>query len=585
MKKSISNLKNYICNMNITSKIIICYILVVFIPIIILSCVFITNFYEDHLKELEQEKLDILNQRLSNLHINMVSISNTHDILHTNKYLLQYLDNYYTSTAEEVYVYLNDIVPLFQYAIHSNPYINDIKIYRLENGSITSQQYVLDFDAQNQQLAYAHKYLETARDLWNIESSDNGNIFINYYTKIYNNNYSKVIGLLEINVNKNIFFDNFSTVSEKNDVYFMYNDNYFRIKNDNILPIDKKEIEFLSETHSSSFLKKFIISGLNADFYLVSQYTEFWLKDITTFMFFIIILLLCLSAIYYFTVIIIITRINRIIKHIQNMDYNNLTRLDIDITNDEIGLLTNSFNTLIDKINLLIVTAYHAEIDKKEADYYALQAQIKPHFIYNTLENIRMMAEINGDDLVSDMIHQLGSFIRYNISYKKQLTYISDEIENVKNYLRIYKIRLGDTLNYKINIKTDIDNYMCPKFILQPIVENCIHHGFMDSKEQDIINLSIYLEDSYLIVLIEDNGIGIEHEKLIILQQKLNDCTKETFGYKKESIGLLNVNRRLKHFFDLSCGIELMNGESGCCCKIRMKKKLRQLSKFKKHLT
>lgn len=578
--KKIVRIIRYISNMKIMPKIILGYILVVIIPVVIQGAVFIMGVHEENIKELEKQKESILNQSWSNFNINRASIANTYDIMN-NKSLIRYVDNYYINVSEYVYRYLEDIVPLFQYAISSNKYIDDIKVYRFHGGMIDSKQYIEDFDSKEERLVNVFEYLEKTEELWSLKLDNNKKANITFYTKMYNNNHSKVIGLLEVQVNNSILLDNFKTISHKSDVYISMNSDYFRINNDTIEEVKKSTVMMIDDIKNrniktSDRYKGYYIKNIvdtNIDFLVTAKYEILKIKDILSFLFYRILLLLLLSGIYYFTIFIIISRINNIIKHIETMDYNNLSKIELaNMKNDEIGLLASSFNNLIDKINKLVVTTYNAEIDKKEADYYALQAQIKPHFIYNTLENIRMISEINGDEMVGDMIHELGCFIRYNIEYDNNYTLIEEEVNNIKNYLEIYKIRLGDNLSYTIDMNTDIADCICPRFILQPIIENCMQHGFDNSIKRDIITIDIGMEDEYLIITISDNGIGIDETRLKFIQAKLDRTFNKASRNKNESIGLLNVNRRIKYFFDSSCGIELTNTTEGCSCRVKMYK-------------
>ena len=165
---------------------------------------------------------------------------------------------------------------------------------------------------------------------------------------------------------------------------------------------------------------------------------------------------------------------------------------------------------MIIRIRDLISDLNIAELKKKEADFYALQAQIKPHFIYNALETVRMTAEINDDEEVADLTYSLGCFIRYNLTTGSEDSTLDKEFENAENYLQIYKVSLGSRLDYSLDYNQSISEIRCPAFILQPLVENCIHHGLSDAKTS--IKIDIYTNETpdEMCVTIADNGTGIQ---------------------------------------------------------------------------
>ena len=204
-------------------------------------------------------------------------------------------------------------------------------------------------------------------------------------------------------------------------------------------------------------------------------------------------------------------------------------------------------------------------ISKKEAQYLALQNQINPHFLYNTLEGIRSEAIICGLDSVAEMTEALATFFRYTISHLENLVSLEDELENIENYFYIQQFRFGDRLALKIEYDNDVDlsktdtlSLKLPKLTLQPLVENAIYHGIEKKVGKGHIIIKITITDERLIIKISDDGIGMSEEKLQSINLKLKGLSLE--GREESSkggIALINVNDRIKLLFGEDYGLYL----------------------------
>ena len=222
--------------------------------------------------------------------------------------------------------------------------------------------------------------------------------------------------------------------------------------------------------------------------------------------------------------------------------------------NKETYLAFEKFKDIIDTKELI-------EGSKKHAEYLALQNQINPHFLYNTLEGIRSEALIEGVDSIANMTEALATFFRYTISNVDKLVTLEAEINNVKNYYKIQQFRFGDKLelsmDFEVNDYEEILQWKIPKLTLQPIFENAIFHGVERKIGKGILNLKVSATSQRLIIIISDNGVGMEEERVKKLNQKLRGATLE---YMKEDggekgIALLNVNNRIKLIFGDEYGI------------------------------
>ncbi|MFC4597549.1 cache domain-containing sensor histidine kinase [Cohnella hongkongensis] len=217
---------------------------------------------------------------------------------------------------------------------------------------------------------------------------------------------------------------------------------------------------------------------------------------------------------------------------------------------DEVAELAVGFNHMAERLQSLIDQVYRAEIAEKDAQLRALQAQIHPHFLHNTLESIRMLAEIRGASDVGEMTRALGVLFRAATEYS---TLIPVEVEwnLVRQYLLIQEYRFDGTLTVDARIEPEVRNVLVPKLTLQPIVENCIQHGLMPRRapREGTIRLRAYRESEFAIVEVTDDGAGMSAEALRELDARLQSDEAAADG---ESVGLTNVHRRIR----LQCGRE-----------------------------
>ncbi len=234
-----------------------------------------------------------------------------------------------------------------------------------------------------------------------------------------------------------------------------------------------------------------------------------------------------------------------------------------DQPRDEIGQICDSFNKMAVQLDYLINTVERLEHEKQEdrlrverAKLDALQAQINPHFIYNTLETIAMMAEINNDPDTNRMATALGRLIRISVKGDHIIS-LSDEIEHVRSYLLIQNIRFAGKFLVEIQIDPEIMQVQVPKLILQPLIENCMYHGLDQVNYQGRIDLIGKRDGEDIVLIVQDNGVGIEPEKLEAIRESIEQ-SYEQHQKPCTSIGLSNVHQRIRLYYgDVKYGIQI----------------------------
>lgn len=223
--------------------------------------------------------------------------------------------------------------------------------------------------------------------------------------------------------------------------------------------------------------------------------------------------------------------------------------------------LSKQMDDATKRFKVMLDTKELFKLSKKQAEYLALQNQINPHFLYNTLEGIRSEALCAGMDGVANMTEALGTFFRYTISNVDHLVTLEDELYNIQNYYMIQQYRFGDRLNVSVEYEEeekDVLMLLLPKLTLQPIVENSIYHGIERKIGKGNLRIKIQSTTDRLIIVISDDGLGIEKEQLDLLNKKLRSTYLEDVTQlkgKQGGIAIVNVNNRIKLLFGDQYGI------------------------------
>jgi two-component system sensor histidine kinase YesM len=230
-------------------------------------------------------------------------------------------------------------------------------------------------------------------------------------------------------------------------------------------------------------------------------------------------------------------------------------KIDIE-GEDEIAELGKSFNKMIQRINKLLEENVREQKLLRKLEMESLDNQIKPHFIYNTLDLIIGLLENKDFDRATHMVEALGKFFRLSLSHGNEMVLIRNELKHVKNYLFIQQFRHGEEYEYIIDIEDQsmLDKHI-PRLILQPVVENSIYHGIMPLSKKGLIIIKGYSENKSIYFKIVDNGIGIESEKVKEINQILRG--EIDLEDKKKYFGLRNVNQRLKLMYGGGSGVEI----------------------------
>ena len=270
---------------------------------------------------------------------------------------------------------------------------------------------------------------------------------------------------------------------------------------------------------------------------------------LTNFIIVVLVITFVLSIIYVFIVYFIVKQVTYPLYRLQN-EMNTVKDLNYSARREtlkkgskEIIQLDATFNEMMKRIRYLANKIVEEEENQRKSELKALQNQINPHFLYNTLDSIIYMIDKGENGKAEEMIVALSKFFRISISRGRNIIPLKDEIEHVRNYLLIQKIRFGDQFIYKINVAPGLEKYYVIKLILQPLVENAIEHGLSENEKGGEIDISASENDKYIVFTIKDNGFGISEDKLHAIYESLqNDSIHQ-------GVGIKNVYQRIKIYY------------------------------------
>ena len=251
----------------------------------------------------------------------------------------------------------------------------------------------------------------------------------------------------------------------------------------------------------------------------------------------------------------VIYPIQRLVDSMAEVQNGWLHRVSMNVNDDEIGLLKNSYNAMLIEINQLIEELLQKEKTLRMAELDALQEQMKPHFLYNTLDMIRYMALENRTDEVYNMLETLGNFYRRFLSKGSTDLSLGEEIEIVKSYLTLQRTRFEDIFTDEYEIEEGLSSIRVPRLILQPLVENSIYHGIRPKGEHGVIRVTVKRQEDFLFLSIYDNGIGMSaHQRGLLFS-----------GKDSRSFGFQGTIERIRYYYKTEDVFEIHSTEGEYC--------------------
>ncbi|GEP63916.1 histidine kinase [Clostridium beijerinckii] len=552
-----NRLKRFFLNLKFRYKIILTYFLVSIIPIIILG-LFCYQQTKNLLLDQERENLrKSFSEAVIGIENSANVYSNILDYTTFNPMILEVINHEYKSYYEMYYKFHNMLDPYIDMlrALHND--IQQITVYT-SNNIVKHSDYIMPMEVIENNIWYK-EVLGKYKPQWFIDSEKNVFLAVQFINKGYND----IQNILYVKINSKNFFQPLYNISstncgiyvvDKNDEVVFENRSYDDGK-DYLLPsteLKKIDGDTITYDNINYILIKIDMKDLGWTAYLykpVHLIVESSKNIIYTVFFIMGICVLIILVVGYWLSYIIVNRIEKLTKNMKEM---NMDHLEVTIesnSEDEIGVLINSFDKLIVRIKTLIQEVYKSEISKRKYEMKALQAQINPHFLYNSLSLINWKAIRSGEDEISEMAQLLSTFYRTSLNKGSSIITVENELNNTEAYVKIQSMMH----NYNFDVDFDIDNkikgYYMINLLLQPLVENAICHG-IDQKRNNRgkLRISAQQKGTDIVFEIEDNGVGMKSE---ICERILTTRTK---GY-----GVKNVYDRIKLTYGENCDLRFIS--------------------------
>ncbi|WP_158602225.1 sensor histidine kinase [Cohnella endophytica] len=551
--------------MRISTKMIVGYILLIVLPFMLFAVFVYYQLYEKMFDQYQLANQQNIELSVGSLESSLGKIESLQSIYQNNAALIDYIRGDFMEDRDLIYSYLKDISPAISFASLGEPAISSLTIFPK-----TKQRplWVPGFQSYEEIHGILSEReissLKPAMGLWKHTIGEDG-LSLAYYHKIYSETYTGDLGIIQMKVKPELFenlLENLRAVHPGNNLVLLGENKEImptafqtgltdsqimnivsavKVKSNSPFQTDNNHLLVNSVDIKRLGITVVEVNNRNKVFNFL-RIKQLWVIGGGS-------LLLLLSAMYYLIVSSLTKRIILLSRHMRKVGQDSLGHpYSGHAGTDEIGFLISNYNAMIIRMDELVNRVQKVELLKKEADFKMLQAQIQPHFLYNTLETMRMLARSNKDYIVADMALSLGNLLRYSLT-KGNDTTLREELEHVKAYIAIHQIRIPD-LDFQLEIDDSIMMLRCPRFILQPLVENGMIHGLSPKRGSKRISIRINQEEGYATILVADNGVGISSEKLMALRQFLaGTAGEEAIEIRGMGIGLNNVSERMKAYF------------------------------------
>ena len=585
--------------LSLQQKFIALYIFIIMIPVVAFTLIYTRQVDESAIKDITTKNEYLLEVEKVHIENNIESMRRTAQMVVSDNEFIDFVKSRDETNVDELLNFKMNAFSNVSRLQVNNPTIENIHLYT-NNPFVNEMWPILFSEERIADKPWKQEAIDrNGMEMWWYEQQDydilgrypyRANAKISVLREL---DYPKDehLGIIEISMlQKNFFPKMFSTVDAGDSAMMVIdqNSNYIvnpenRFLKENEIRIDTLTSHFEKEKKKESFSFYYEDHGLPIlagavyieaiDSYmlsLVSLETIFADTENTRNLVLggIVFLVLILSFLTYKMISYLLKEMYRLMSTMKKAEAGDFgVKVEVD-EYSEIGQLAYHFRSMLAKINRLIAEAIHKNAVTKEAELKALKTQIDSHFLFNTLENIKMMAEIKGDYETSDAVTSLGSMMRYNLKWKNDFVLLQEELTHIKHYIEIMNLRLDNRLTLKIDVPDHLLASEVLKMSLQPIVENSVKHGLIPllAEKQGVIKLSAERTDSGILIEIEDNGTGMNDREKERLSEKI------TAGQHSETlhgsgIGLVNVNERLLLHYGTDHGLQI-ESEEGAFTKV-----------------
>lgn len=551
--------KHFFNNVKVKHKLVLIYIICVVAPIIIINFIFY-QYMMTNVKENNKNYYRLSTQRIATKIDNDLSfIINLITKISLDQKLYEMLDKKFETNLEYVETYYDYFQSYLYLNGDSYQQVNKAIIYT-NNPTILYSGVVYRIDQQHVKEDWYHEVISSPNKLHVIygETDKKADNTIRTPISIYKvlnefqglDRYLKIIKIefYEKNILNIIKSENIKgQVSIFNsDGNILYSDNISINSQQLTNPLNVDEERTIQSTIDKIFNWKIIniIDLEDLQMALREPRTNIIFLTFTSLFLSSLIILLIYRSFY--------IRLNALSEHVNNLDQEDFSKQYNGLQGkDEIGSLIRAYNRMVRKIKTLIMDVYEAKIErsniklgKKQAEINALQSQMNPHFLFNTLESIRMKSIEKGEIDTAEIIEYLARSFRRMISFRQEWIEVSDEVTYIKEFLKIQKYRFGSEFEFTLEVDPETFHLRIPKLIIQPFVENACIHGIGRSEDIGEVFIEIKIVNSRLNCIVKDNGVGIKKERLDFILKHLQDE-----NLSDTNIGIENIYMRLNLYY------------------------------------
>ena len=591
-KKWLINLyETKLINLSLANKLIGLYIIIILIPAIFFTWNYTNQNYENSIHDITNKNQYMLEIEKVNIKNNIESMRRTAQMVISDQNFIDYIKRFDETNTDQLLDYRMNALAGVLKLQSNNPNIEHIRLYT--NNTYVREMWPIVF--QEYRITKKEWFEEVkennGRELWRYQINDDevvnriggqkntpkimllreldypenqhlGVIEIdmllkNFYPKMYSDFEDENSFMFVMDSKNKLFYNHEREIAEKFPSYDQIAKQFIKHKGEKDFQFNYQGKPYLIVSTSLTELDSYMFNVIPLN-HLISE-TKTTRNIVISGMIF---LLIVLSFFSYLMIKLLFKNLYVLMHSMKKVERGDFSGT-VDIKGyGEIGELANHFKNMLSKINLLIAQAVNKQAATREAELKALKTQIDAHFLYNTLENIKMMAEIEGQYEISDSLTSLGGMMRYNLKWKNDFVVLQDEINHIKNYIDIMNLRLDNKLELKLDVPFSLLDQEILKMSLQPIIENAVKHGLSETSDQSIIELHARMENQFVFIELTDNGIGMSKEQLEQLNAKLNVEPSYKHNHvqpvaKGNGIGLVNVNERIKLHYGKEYGLTI----------------------------
>ncbi|WP_423409173.1 sensor histidine kinase [Heyndrickxia sp. MSNUG] len=596
MPETLKKLSDGLNRLSLQQKLIGLYIIIIIIPIIISTIIYSRDVYDRAIHEISVKNENALEIEQVHIKNNIESMRRTAQMVVSDMEFLEFVKTRNEANVDQLIDFrMNELSNITRLQAN-NPAIENIRVYTT-NPYITEMWPILFREQRIMKKPWRDEVISrNGMELWWFDQQTE-----DVLERLPSQNTSKIsllreldfpkdehLGIIEINMFlKNFFPKMFGTKNDPDSVYVVLDKDMNMIRNHHDTFFEDHGIDPEALIHHFSKSKKdgtgsfqFVNKGTpylvitanieDLEAYMLnvisleSLYAE-TAKTRNIILSGIIFLVIVLSLFTYVLISLLLKRMYKLKDSMARVEKGDFA-FDVDVSGyDEIAEFGFHFKSMLGKINNLIADAVNKQAAAKETELKALKTQIDSHFLYNTLENIKMMAEIEGKYEISDAVTSLGEMMRYNLRWKNDFVVLEEELNYIKNYIDIMNLRLDGLLELNIDVDKDLLDLEVLKMSLQPIVENAIKHGIIPKNlsSNGVLNVSARYLDESVIIEITDNGVGMSAAQSELLNASIQSGqTIETASVNNgNGIGIVNVNERIKLYYGDGYGISVTSVE------------------------